>query len=624
MKAFLSVSLLLAAISEATFRFTRPLETAAGWSILTLPDDVLDACRPGLPDVRVTDAAGRDVAYAFASSAGGEALRFELVNVESVAGKETTALLDRGEHPPLARSAELEITESEFLKPVTLEASQDSHSYRETARGSLFATSELRSTRLRFPPNDRRFWRFRFDDRNGAPINPVAVRVEAAGEPPATREISLPTLLSAGEDASIVTTHLPAANLGVTALRLSIHEPAYERRVRVFERVFFRDEILRRLVGSATIRRSPDTAADAEIAICDLTGRNVVIEIENGDSPPLRVLGLTARAQPPQLLFFSAGGPLNLIYGSSSAAWPRYDLAAALRGGRPTALTTATLGPARQLGAPAPVAAPPRGAPLDVTAWKTHQPIVLPASGTIAYLDLQEPLARQVASLRIVDSENRPVPYAVEQSVRRVTRSLLPRVRQNGTRTLVEISGLDPSQPADALRLFASAPEYFSRGLTVLEEERDARGITGHRMLGTARWDRRPGERPHPVDIPVAPPRTNSLRVEIENGDNAPLQIDRVEIQTPFVRIDFVFAPGERLSLLSDNPQASSPPYDFAMIADRVLAAPARAARLGPSTTTREQVCLPKWFWVAVAGGALLVGLALVRTLRDVRSGTER
>ena len=43
----------LAPPRPTAFRFSRPIEGASGWTRLDLPDDVLDACRPGLPDLRI-------------------------------------------------------------------------------------------------------------------------------------------------------------------------------------------------------------------------------------------------------------------------------------------------------------------------------------------------------------------------------------------------------------------------------------------------------------------------------------------------------------------------------------------------------------------------------------------
>ena len=91
---------------------------------------------------------------------------------------ETTALADRGPSPLRADAVRSEVGATEFIKPVTLEVSSDRAVWSQIARGSIFATrSGVRMTRLHFAPSDRRYWRFRFDDRLGPPIKVAQVVV---------------------------------------------------------------------------------------------------------------------------------------------------------------------------------------------------------------------------------------------------------------------------------------------------------------------------------------------------------------------------------------------------------------------------------------------------------------
>jgi hypothetical protein len=609
----------LGALAPGGFRFSRPVEAPSGWSRLALPDDVLDVCRPGIPDLRLTAASEEEVPYALEETIASRASRFPLTDVESTSRRETTAILDRGVGAPLARSVDLEIAEAEFLKPVVLEASADRASFREIARGSVFAARGARSTTLRFPPNDRRYWRLRFDDRNGDPIHPTAARVDPAGTPPTSREIPLTWSLTRDEPA-VLAARLPAANLGVTAVRVSVADPAFERPARVYERIFFRDEVVRRLVGSGLLRRAPGGPEETEIAVCDPAGRNLEIDIVNGDTPPLRVTGLTALGRSRSILFYATGS-VTLLYGSLSAPAPRYDVARALSRGEPPSVANATLGPPRELTPAGAVALPPRGAPLSAGEWKIHQPVRNLSAG-VAYLDLSGRLASELSTVRLIDAANRQIPYVVERGARSRILAATLRSSQKETRTLVEISGFDPADRPDAITLSAASPEFFSREVRVFEVERDARGPAGDRILGTARWERQPGAPPASLTIPIAPPQEKTITVEIENGDNSPLAVTAAQLHVPFVRIDFVPPPGETVTLLSDNPQASAPRYDFAMVADRVLAAPAQPAALGPAAAAPPPAGLPSWFWIAVAAAALLVLASLARTLRTETPGT--
>ncbi|MGH9398814.1 MAG: hypothetical protein ACRD00_00490, partial [Thermoanaerobaculia bacterium] len=108
-----------------------------------------------------------------------------------------------------------------------------------------------------------------------------------------------------------------------------------------------------------------------------------------------------------------------------------------------------------------------------------------------------------------------------------------------------------------------------------------------------------------------------SLRVVFENGDNAPLLLDTAATVTAVARIDFVFQQGDRLTLLSGNPEASAARYDFTMIAPEILAAPAQPAALGsPVRAAAPAARTPEWLWAALAAAVVLVVLALARTLR--------
>jgi hypothetical protein len=617
-----AVLLLGAATPSSPFRFSRPIETLPGWSRLEIPEDVLDVSRPGLPDLRILDEGGKDVPYAFEFPGGGTITRLLLQDVESAPKRETTALVDRGAKPPLAESVSLEIEAEDFLKPVAVEASDDRESWKQIALGSLFSAGGIRWTTLRFPANDRRYLRFRLDDRNGRPVQLLAAWIEAAGASARPREIPLKVSAAdaGGNGISRLDAALPAANLGIAALRLEVSEPAYWRRVRVFERVFFRDEVCRRLVAEGTISRSPGTEGKNDLPVCGLFGKNLEIEIENGDSLPLHLAGVSGVSWPRAVLFFAPeNARLTLEYGSPSARSPRYDLSSAIAAGRPLSTRVATLGkPADRGLSGASLAQPPLGPAVDSSAWKHRQRIELPDSGNIAYLDLDSSSADSLPSIRVVDRENRQVPFLIEQDARRTRLPVQIRSSVRGSVTVAAIDGLDPSRAIEAVEISAGGPDYFSREVTVVEDETDARGVTGQRVLGRARWERRPEEQPLPLRVAISRPAGKSVRAEVENGDNAPLSINRVAVWIETARLDFVFSPGQELFLLFENPEAHPARYDLEMVAAKVLESPARAARLAPpEKVVEKKQPLSAWFWVSIVLAVLLLTVGLARTLKS-------
>ncbi len=124
-----------------------------------------------------------------------------------------------------------------------------------------------------------------------------------------------------------------------------------------------------------------------------------------------------------------------------------------------------------------------------------------------------------------------------------------------------------------------------------------------------------------PLTIPIARPTGRRIRVEIENGDNAPLSISGAAVWTSSPRIDFVFAPGDRLTLLSGNPDALAPRYDLELVAARILSSPAQAARLRTPVTAAAapKPATTRFLWVAIVAAVVLVGVVLARTLRAPR-----
>jgi hypothetical protein len=613
-----AASLLFATASPDTFRFSRPLKASPGWARLALPDDVLDACRPGLPDLRLFGGESEEVPWALEERIARALVRLAFRDVERASNRETTAILDRGAHPGLARSATLEVDGEDYLKPVTIESSDDGVAWKAFAQGSVFSTRRARSTTLRFAPNDRRWWRFRFDDRNGEPVAPRAALLDSESDPTAVREVPLTLGPATGE--SPLTATLPAANLGVFALRIEAVGAAYARRVRIWERIFFRGEVLRRPIGEAALVRAADGSGRQEVPLCDSSARVFEIEVERMDGPLLEISRVVALARPRAIVFTApAAGGLALRYGSAAAEAPRYDLERALALAKPRDPATATVGPP-ETGATAAATFPPpaRGAALDPVSWKWRQPIELPAAGNVAYLDLTGSAAHGEGSPRILDAANRQVPYVVERAAHRERHPVASRVHAHGTKTIIELLGVSDPTAVDMIEISATAPEYFSRALIVLEQLTDARGEAESRILGSTSWEKRAEEAFTPIAISISRPSGSAVRIEIENGDNAPLLPGAAAVWTSVPRIDFAFDRAEQLILVSGNPEAAPPRYDLELVAARVLEAPALPARLkgAPVSSAPKSPGAPGWLWIAVVAAGVLVTVVLARTLR--------
>ncbi|HWZ84827.1 MAG TPA: hypothetical protein VN032_01415 [Thermoanaerobaculia bacterium] len=622
--ALLAAAVFALAAPPKAFRFSRPIEARPGWMRLDLPDDVLDACRAGLPDLRVVDQAGEEVPFAFEQDLAATSRRLPVENLESTDKTDTLGEIDRGPNAGFADAVTFEIAGADFLKPVRLESSDDRAAWKDAAKGSIFATADARMLTLRLPANDRRYLRFRFDDRNGPAVRPEAVlvhaRVDDAQGPPLERPLTLSSIASDRDGVSRYAAALPAANLAVTALRFQAQDPAFSRAVRVYERVFFRDEVVRRLVAEGRLARAPGNDGNIDLPIAEPSGRNLEIEIENGDSPALKGLrvGALSRGRTLRFLVPETAG-LRLLYGSPIARAPRYDLARSFGAGTPAATGEATLGVSTTSDAIVPpVSAPARVPLIDPEKWTSRRPIQLPPSGGVAFLDFYD-LERGLADIRIVDAMNRQIPFVVEQGSHEHRHEVRLEPTNTGTRTTARILDLENADALNAIEIAASGPDYFSREVSVVEERRDGRGVTEARTLGTARWERKPDERAPVLRIPIARPVDvrDPLSIEIENGENVPITLTHGWALTSAVRIDFMFNAGEPLYVLSGNREASSPAYDLDMLASTVLSLPANAAGLGPAAEMAPpKAPLAAWFWVAIGVTVSLLVFELARTLK--------
>ena len=375
---------LLAAGGGPAYRFSRPLQADPGWNELTLPFDVFDAARPDLGDVRIVTAQGEEIPYALDQQVAPAATRLPLLDVQSVNGKETSALVDRGAHPPLIDRIKLEISDVEFIKPVLIEASPDRTTWGEIAHQSIFATPGGGGTAaISFAPNDRRYLRFRFDDRNGPPIHPIAVDVAPSQPKKEPQLVALAYQPQSDSEMAVSTlaVTLPAAHLPISELRLDASEPVFSRRVRVYERVWFRDEVSRRLVGDAVIERTVLGGGTTSVPVSEAASRVLELDVERSAGAALHVTGITAALPGRSLVFLApGGGPLELRYGAAQANPPAYDLPVVLRHGWPSPRATAALGaPIDKGGAGVTAPAVVRGAVLDKSAWRKQQQVTLPA-----------------------------------------------------------------------------------------------------------------------------------------------------------------------------------------------------------------------------------------------------
>ena len=116
------------------------------------------------------------------------------------------------------------------------------------------------------------------------------------------------------------------------------------------------------------------------------------------------------------------------------------------------------------------------------------------------------------------------------------------------------------------------------------EETADDRGDKFHRELGHAAWKKVPGRttQEFAIHLNVAP-RNGTVFLETDNGDNPAIKLRDFRGHYPVSRVVFTAASDstQPIWIYYGNPDAASPRYDVALIADQLLRAERAPAALG-------------------------------------------
>lgn len=670
---------------------------------LDVPAEVLAASRPDLSDLRILDAAGGEVPYAVLEGLAPdlavevrETVVPELVGID----QETAEANDRRDREPPARTERFTLAppppapagerwdlvivtdRRELVRQASVSAlggrndgvpAAGERPGRLLWTGSIFRLSGRQPVRerLRIPlpplgapagsPDTVGSLLLTLEGQDDAYLEPGFryQRVRAMAGPARVR-VPLSVLGEESDDGrTVIELERPR---GVVADHLVIESstPALDRRVEVWDR----GPGAAGLLGWGRVRRvggleGEDGARSGdelpEIALRTPRGDRLRVEIDDGDSPPLEDLRITAAVRRPALVFAlpAGGGPARatLYFGGGRALVPRYDLQAlaplpaagadaeiAERLYDPARLPAAELGAIegnpRFDAAPALAFAMRPGAVLDRERWAWRRPLeARPSPEGLVRLRLEPAdlaLARDdLGDLRIVgaadgeEASSRQWAYLVgDEPVREHRQLEIAAVETEAGVTRYELVPPAAPVPLDGLILEVDAP-FFDRPF-VLEGRRGDR----ERVLAAGRLVLPPRD-PRPVEIALAPAgrleRIERLVLAIENGSDASLDVTGVTGWFPVPEIYFA-APAGGYHLLLGAPGAEPPSYELARVRDVVLTVSAGEAEtgalernpghrpgLGALLTPRAQRL---FLWTVLAGAVAALALLTLRLAR--------
>ncbi|MGD0263052.1 MAG: DUF3999 family protein [Verrucomicrobiota bacterium] len=576
---------------------------ASGLLKLSLPAATLDAARPALEDLRLYDDAGTEVPYLIERPRPVAKIIQTTKSFQvSVNTSATVLTLETGLAQPLD-GVSLETPAGGFLKAVQIEGSADGQNWRTLARGlPIFdrygGASQLRLT---VPAGAWPWLRLTVDDQRSQPIPFTGARVYAAAVEPVPVEIVSVTDAGRYENPgeTRLTLNLGAANLDLAAIEIDAPDLLFTRQVTLAVPHMTEDAIREQPLAHGVIYRVPVEGQPASTYLtvpveAAVHSRELLLLIENQDSPPLLITAVRAERRPVYMVFLArSAGTYHLLSGNSRCAAPNYDLAALganLKSVAVTPLKVSLVADNPNYRAPEVLAGIQEGgSALDVAAWKFRKPVKVNRAGAQRIeldLDVLSHAQPGFADLRLV-RDGKQLPYILEPTS--ISRALTPTVTTPSDKRDPHISRWiiklpHAGLPITRLNCTARTP-LFQRDVTLYEELSDDRGDKYRRPLGGATWV----QTPYPISKQISrqftltlngSPNRDTMVLETHNGDNPPIELEKFQAFYPATRVLFKAQPADELLLYYGNPHAVAPRYDLSLVAGQLVAADQAEAAL--------------------------------------------
>lgn len=628
---FLSLLLPLSAQNFRTQRRVHP--TGKGPQRLEVDMLLLGACRSDLGDLRLKDAANREIPYVLVPPVPGEpswkvARLLPLPKTKESSGFE----MDLGSAMGTS-CMKVEGLRAPFLKRFRLEGSGDRQRWTELVKeGSLFDLpgESLRLLQVDFPYGEYRYLRLTWDDRSSACMTlprTASIKVEGSGR-------SFPPQESVGFEArpsepghSRFRVRLPGPHLPMRALVLEVAgQGPLLREARIFESRFEAGNMTPRNLGQGILRRAEQggvLAADFRIPIDAPEGVDLDLKVDDGNNAPLNLKGLKAELEPQPWIYFESpdGGAITACYGDEKLAAPKYDLEAMKEQLHAAKVSRA------QWAAPQPALAevarysasldPGPGALLEQIAFRFHRAVPDAPAGMAALVLDAHVLANspRLADLRILNQENRQVPYVLERRDEPLVANVALSKPQIKGKTSVYTLTLPQTKLPGARLILKTESRVFERVIRLRAELEQGQV---HTLLESL-WKHGDPESAAPsLSLALPSLENRQLSLEVDEGDNQPLIIQGVQLLLPTWRLRF-FHPGKDLRLCYGC-ALDEPRYDLALLASRLRLEPAQELVLGSegaTPQTEHSPMLTKLFWAVLVLAVVALLLILMRLLKQ-------
>jgi hypothetical protein len=641
--------------------------SAPGLARLPLPGEVLERCAPDLSDVRLFDRAGKEAPYLVDPGvpSGGERrervvaeARVTDLEREEVPREDAKSLtretyrvaLPQREAPAGSWVLVATSAQPRFVRTIEVRGvARDGATTTLVPRASLVRLGQplVDRNRVPLPPFDGDEVVVTITGEEGFFLEPVlrfeSERALAVAEP-VERPLAIRARRRAGGRTVLEVERPPGLVAG--RLRIASTTPAFDRAVEVCD---VQADGTSSTIGRGRLLRAPAAgvaplAERLDVDIGRARGEHLRLEIADGDSPPLESVEIVLAFDPPAIVFAlpesAPGEPAGVLrFGGDRAYAPRYDVAALFDDALATSgavladrqrIPAARLGSARPNPrfdpAPALAAVMHPGAAIEVDDWRWHRAVTIPpspeglATVRLAPADVAHAAATR-ADLRLVDAQRRQWPFVVVPALEREAMPVEvvgPRREEGRSRWTITVPA--GTLTLDQLVVHTARPALGRRYRVLAPRDGEERVLGG----GTLAQDLR---RPAPLVLSFSPARVARLELEVDDGDDAPLEITRVEAPVALPSL-LVAAPPGGYTLLAGNPDAAAPRYELER-AHEVLAGLRRVpAELGegaenarwrgtPGGTAALRDRLQRGaIWTAIVVAVLVLGALTLRAAR--------
>ena len=621
-----------AASLPSDWRFEQSFDVSKiGLTKIDLSAAMLGSSRPDLNDLRLYDNAGYEIPYFIASPApAAPTVQAPKSFHVSLNENNTVIVMETGLSQPI-EAVELGTPAGDFIKAVRVESSGNGKTWDMLAQGQLVFAQNNGAANLKidFEPATAKWLRLTVDDARSQPVPWTRALLFPAAKESVLVE-TLPAAISernenAGQ--TRLSLDLGAANLDVTAVHLETSEPLFMRRIMFAVPQVSENTVHEQIIGQGTIYRVavPGQAPSENLLVPlrkSVRSRELILYIENRDSPPLPVTAVDIIRRPVYLVFLvRAHGTLHLLTGNPNCSAPHYDFEALHLDLKyvPTVTITAPLVDNPDYRPPEVLPGiEPAGAPLDISQWQFRRAIHVSGEGA-QEIELDPAILAHAdstfADLRIMDGTNQ-VPYLIERTT--INRAISASVTVTNDARNPQLSRWVIQLPQSHLPITQmtciSKTPLFDRELTLYEEVDVGDNNPGElwqRHLGEAHWTHTPNDKNNEFSLALEQtPQTDALFLETQNGDNPAIALDHFQCFYPATRILFKPRANNAFYLYYGNRNALPPRYDLALVADQLLAADKKTASLA----VEEKLKTASWVATEVPGkgGIIFWGILAV------------